>query len=160
MSVKIGCIADTHIPTRASKIPEKLYETFNLEEVNFIFFAGDLVTLKVIDDLEMNTNAEKIVVVYGNMDKYEVKKKFQQVEEFEILGHTIKMAHKLNHIPLKENEVSLAIYGHTHRNKIGKKGKIILINPGSGTGSGIFTSRSVGIVHITKENILPTIVQF
>ncbi len=160
MSVKIGCIADTHVPSRALKIPEKLYETFNLEDVKFIFFAGDLVTLKVIYDLEMNTNAEKIIVVHGNMDKYEVKKKFKQLEEFEILGHAIKMAHKLNHIPLKENEVNLAIYGHTHRKKISNKGKIILLNPGSGTGSGIFTARSLGIVHITKEKILPTIIQF
>ncbi|MFX1450465.1 MAG: metallophosphoesterase family protein [Promethearchaeota archaeon] len=160
MSVKIGCVADTHIPTRASKIPEKLYETFNSEEIKFIFFAGDLVTLQVIDDLEMHTNVEKIIVVHGNMDKYEVKKKFPQLEEIEILGQTIKMAHKLNHIPIKETKVNLAIYGHTHKHRISQKGHIKLVNPGSGTGSGIFTARSVGIVHITKENILPKIVQF
>ena len=160
MSVKIGCIADTHIPTRASKIPEKLYETFNLEEVKFIFFAGDLVILNVIDDLEMNTNAEKIIVVHGNMDKYEVKKKFPKLEEFEILGHNIKMSHKLKNIPLKETEVDLAIYGHTHRNKISKKGNVVLFNPGSGTGSGFLNARTVGIVHFTKNKILPTVVKF
>ena len=93
------------------------------------------------------------------MDKYEVKNKFPKLAELEILGKKIKMAHKLNHIPLIENEVNLAIYGHTHRQKISKKGNILLINPGSGTGSGLFTNKSVGIVHITKENILPTIVK-
>ena len=159
MYVKIGCIADTHVPTRASKLPVKVSEIFNKEEVKYIFFAGDLVTLKVIDDLESNTNAE-IIVVQGNMDRYEVKKKFPKVEELEILGYNIKMAHKLNHIPLKESQVNLAIYGHTHRQKIGIKGKTILFNPGSGTGSGFLNARTIGIVHITKEQILPTIIKF
>ena len=160
MSIKIGCIADTHVPTRTSRIPEKVFEIFNLEEVKFIFFAGDLVTLNVIEDLQSKTNVEKIITVQGNMDKYEVKKKLPKIAEFEILGHSIKMAHKLNHIPLKESNVHLGIYGHTHKEKISNKGNTILLNPGSGTGSGFFTARSVGIVHIIKEKILPTTVKF
>ncbi|MHA1298843.1 MAG: metallophosphoesterase family protein [Candidatus Helarchaeota archaeon] len=160
MSINIGCISDTHIPIRASHIPEKIYDILNDENVKFIFFAGDLVTLKVVDDLESNTNAEEIFVVRGNMDKYEVKQKFPQIIEFELLGHLIKMAHKLHHISLKDNEVHLAIYGHTHKAKIGEKENTILFNPGSGTGSGFFTNRSIGIIQITKEKILPSIKKF
>ena len=160
MSISIGCVSDTHVPTRASRIPDKLYEILNQESVKFIFLAGDLVNLNVIDDLESNTKAEEVIAVHGNMDRYEVKSKLPKLTEFEVLGHAILMAHKVKHIPLKEKEVSLAIYGHTHRNKISKKGRTVLINPGSGTGAGIFTARSIGIVTITKEDILPRIIKF
>ncbi|MHA1378252.1 MAG: metallophosphoesterase family protein [Candidatus Helarchaeota archaeon] len=160
MVINIGCISDTHVPTRASRIPEKVYEIFNEESVKIIFFAGDLVTLKIIDALESNTNAEEILIVSGNMDKYEVKKKYPKTIEYEILGYTIKMAHKLHDIQIKGDKVHLAIYGHTHKNKIHEKGRTILINPGSGTGSGFLSDRSVGIVQITEKKIIPSIKKF
>lgn len=159
-SVKIGCISDTHIPTRASRIPEKVYEIFNLEKVKIIFFAGDLVTLKVIYDLESYINPEKIIAVQGNMDRYEVKQKYPEIVDFEILGHKIKMIHKLKDSLFKESGIKLIIFGHTHKDKIDKKGDILLLNPGSGTGSGLFTARSLGLINITEENILPTIAKF
>jgi hypothetical protein len=62
---KIGVISDTHIPTRAPKIPEKVFEIF--KDAHLIIHCGDLVVPKVVNDLESIT---KVVAVKGNMDRF------------------------------------------------------------------------------------------
>src|SRR5664280_558794 len=60
----IGVISDTHIPERADKIPEAVFEVF--KDVEMIFHAGDLVSMDVLQDLE---NLAPTMCVQGNMDR-------------------------------------------------------------------------------------------
>ncbi|MGA2682891.1 MAG: YfcE family phosphodiesterase [Candidatus Bathyarchaeia archaeon] len=59
----IGLISDTHVPKRAAKVPQKVFEIF--QNVDFIIHAGDLVELSVIDELEQ---IAPVLAVHGNMD--------------------------------------------------------------------------------------------
>ena len=43
----IGCIADTHIPTRAKRIPDEVMEAF--QGVDAIFHCGDMVKLEALE---------------------------------------------------------------------------------------------------------------
>ena len=132
---------------------------FKENDIKYIFFAGDLVTLKVVEDLEANTSAE-IICVYGNMDKHEVKKKYPRVAEAEILGYKIKMAHMLHLIPYKKENLDIVIHGHTHKEEVSQYGKTVLINPGSGTGAGNYRARSIALVYLSKAGITTTIKKF
>ncbi len=59
----VGLISDTHVPKRAAKVPQKVFDIF--QNVDFIIHAGDLVELSVIDELEQ---AAPVLAVHGNMD--------------------------------------------------------------------------------------------
>ena len=60
----IGLISDTHIPDRAKEIPQKVFDAFS--EVDLILHAGDLTSLKVIEDLE---KIAPVMAIQGNMDR-------------------------------------------------------------------------------------------
>ena len=62
----IGLISDTHVPKRAIKVPQKVFEVLN--DADFIIHAGDLVELSVIDELE---EIAPVLAVHGNMDDQE-----------------------------------------------------------------------------------------
>ena len=48
-AISIGLISDTHIPTRAKKIPLAVFDIF--KNATYIVHSGDLVQLEVIDKL-------------------------------------------------------------------------------------------------------------
>lgn len=132
----IGVISDTHIPERASEIPEITFEIF--KDVEMIFHAGDLVSLEVRDRL---TDLAPTTCVQGNMDRY-YGLKFSKREFIEIDGVKIGVNHgevfprgdtqQLRYIGL-EMGVEVLITGHTHSAFITKLEDILLLNPGSPT---------------------------
>lgn len=61
--MRIGVIADTHIPVVAGKLPDEVFAQFR--GVDMILHAGDLVTIKVLDSL---SKLSKTIAVQGNMD--------------------------------------------------------------------------------------------
>ena len=61
----IGLISDTHLPNRATEIPEKVFETF--ENVDLILHSGDICSFDVIDQLN---KVAPTLAVRGNMDPF------------------------------------------------------------------------------------------
>jgi putative phosphoesterase len=132
----IGVISDTHIPDRASKIPEIIFSIF--KDVEMIFHLGDLTSPHVKADLE------KIAPTYcvqGNMDRYNglnlPKNKIIEVEGIKIgLNHGEVYprgdTQQLKYIAL-QLDVKVLITGHTHQAFINEIGDILLLNPGSPT---------------------------
>jgi len=132
----IGVISDTHIPERASKIPEVVFDLFN--EVDMILHAGDLVSLDILDELQKIAPTK---CSQGNMDRaYGVKLPKSVV--FEVEGIKIGLNHgevyprgdtqQLKYIAL-EMDVEVLITGHTHWPFIKDVGDVLLLNPGSPT---------------------------
>jgi hypothetical protein len=72
----VGLISDTHIPSRAKAISNKVFEIFN--EANFILHAGDLTQLSVIDELQQ---LAPVVAVSGNMDGGDVRKRLPRMND-------------------------------------------------------------------------------
>ncbi len=160
----VGLISDTHVPVRAKEVPREVFKVF--EDADFIIHAGDLVQLSVIDELEQ---LAPVLVVYGNMDGPEVRGKLQRVNSFRIFDWKIGVIHdpgarfglgKMREIARK-NGFNVLVYGHTHSSNVKWENGRLFVNPGSPTNpSPPFLARpTVGLLKITKEKIVPEIIQ-
>ena len=132
----IGVISDTHIPERASKIPEVVFDVFN--DGDMILHAGDLVSQDVLRELQKIAPTK---CSQGNMDRaYGLnlpKNIFFEVEEIKVgLNHGEVYprgdTQQLKYISL-EMGVEVLITGHTHWSFIKEVGNVLLLNPGSPT---------------------------
>jgi len=160
----VGLISDTHVPVRAREIPKGVFKVF--ENVDYIVHAGDLVELSVVDDLEQ---LAPVLVVYGNMDGPEVRGKLQKLNSFKVFNWKIGVTHdpgtrfgigKAREIA-KANGFDVMIYGHTHSSSIKWDRDILFINPGSPTNPlpSFISKPSVALLKVTKEKIVPEIIQ-
>ena len=158
----IGLISDTHVPKKARCIPKEVFEIF--KHVDFIIHAGDLVELTVIDELEQ---IAPVLAVHGNMDGPEVSGALPRLNSLKIFDWKIGVMHDPNTIfgsgkmveIAKQNGFNVFVYGHTHSSNLKWEGKILYINPGSPTDPASFLNKaSVGLLKITKETIVPYII--
>jgi putative phosphoesterase len=158
----IGLISDTHVPKRAMRIPQRVFEVF--ANVDYIIHAGDLVHLSVVDELEQ---IAPVLAVQGNMDSPEVQAAFPKVNSMKMFGWKIGVTHDPSvegASTLKEAAVQLGfhvfVYGHTHLARIEWAENILFINPGSPTDPvSVMSKPSVALLKVTKETITPQIVE-
>lgn len=132
----IGVISDTHIPERAPKMPEIIFDVF--KDVDIILHAGDLVSMDVKAQLEEIAPTR---CVQGNMDQY-YSLNFPESEIINSEGHRIGLNHgevyprgdtqQLKYKAM-ELEVDILITGHTHWAFIKEFPEVLLLNPGSPT---------------------------
>ena len=159
----VGVISDTHVPDRARRIPERVFKVF--ENVDFIVHAGDLVQLSVVDDLE---RLAPVLVVSGNMDEPEVKRKLPKLDSFKVFDWRIGVTHNPGahfgtgrmHEIAGANGFSVLIHGHTHSSNVKWERDILFINPGSPTNPSppFLAKPSVALLRVTRERIIPEIV--
>jgi putative phosphoesterase len=160
----VGVISDTHVPVRAKEIPKQVFKVF--ENVDYIVHAGDLVELSVVDELEQ---IAPVLVVYGNMDGPDIRGKLTKVNSFKVFDWKIGVMHnpgalfgtgKMREVA-KLNGFNALVYGHTHSAHIKWEGDVLLVNPGSPTNPNppFIAKPSVGLLRITKEKIVPQIIQ-
>lgn len=148
--MRIGVIADTHIPDRAKEIPQKILEDF--KNVDLILHAGDLVELKVLDELR---KIKEVKAVFGNMDSFPVvnllpKKELIQIGKFKIgLIHGFGHPNRLIEVVRKEfDKVDCIVYGHAHNPVNEVRDGVIFFNPGSPTDKIFSAYNSYGILEI------------
>ncbi len=158
----VGLISDTHVPKRALRIPQKVFEVF--EKVDYIIHAGDLVELGVIDELEQ---LAPVLAVHGNMDGLEATEALPKLNSLKVLGWKIGVMHdpdilfgfaKMREL-VAQNSFNVFVYGHTHIANIKWEGETLFVNPGSPTDpASVFGQPSVALLKITKDSIAPEIV--
>lgn len=132
----IGVLSDTHIPERAQKIPEIVFDIF--KDADMILHAGDLVSLEVLKQLQKVAPTH---CVQGNMDKF-YGLGLPENEVIKLHGHRIGLNHgevyprgdtqQLKYKAL-ELDVDIFITGHTHWAFIKELDDVLLLNPGSPT---------------------------
>ena len=114
----ICVIADTHIPTRAKELPEKLIS--ELKKADLIIHAGDFVETEVLEMLE---GIKKVEAVFGNMDEEELQMKLPGRKIIELEGIRIGIVHGCDicwdltyRVPInfKDEKLDCVVYGHTH----------------------------------------------
>jgi putative phosphoesterase len=160
----VGVNSDTHVPVRAKKIPERVFEVF--ENVDFIVHAGDLVQLSVIDELE---RLAPVLVVSGNMDGPEIRGKLPKLDSLKVFDWRIGVTHdpralfgmgKMREI-VEKNGFNVLVYGHTHSSSMKWEKDVLFINPGSPTTPAppFLAKPTVGLLRLTREGIIPEIVQ-
>lgn len=154
--MKIGVIADTHIPEAAKEIPSKILEDF--KAVDMIIHAGDLVSFSVIRQLE--TSCKNVNAVWGNMDPQDLRKRLAQTLLLDIKGFKVGVMHGHGHpanlISLIsktfENDfVDLIIFGHSHVSFNQEEKGILFFNPGSPTDKVFSPYNSYGIITVTDN---------
>jgi uncharacterized protein len=135
--MNILVFGDTHMPSKASKLPQILTEA--MQEADEIIHTGDWQTLFVYKELQAEWN---IAGVYGNADEPEVQNYLPASLTIERNGYKIGIVHghegrggtteKRAENAFKE-EADIVLFGHSHIPYLRFHGKTLLINPGSAT---------------------------
>ena len=144
----LGIIADTHIPQRLARLPDGIERAFR--GVDLILHAGDLNSLRVLDDL--NQIAPTLAVV-GNADLFGTGLPRRRIVE--VGGRHIGLTHGHGSWPrylmrkvieafsydndfyaraaraeFASDDVSAVVFGHTHRAHYQTIDGVLLFNPG------------------------------
>jgi putative phosphoesterase len=160
--MKIGVIADTHIPITAKKLPDKVYEVF--KSCDLIIHAGDVVEMSVIQELEKLAETK---AVWGNMDGYEVRKELPEQLIVEAAGKKIGVVHgrgpafRVRQMASKVfgKKVDIIIFAHSHSPLNEEKDGILYFNPGSPTDTVFAPYRSFGVIEINGDDIKAEIIK-
>jgi hypothetical protein len=154
--MKIGVIADTHIPQKTPKIPQKILDDF--AGVDMVIHAGDLVEASVLDQLRRV--CKDVRAVWGNMDPEEVRTSLPRKDIITVGTHRIGVMHGFGHplglarrmlLEFKDDKVDIIVFGHAHRPMNEDRDGILLFNPGSATDSIFAPYKSYGIIEINDS---------
>ncbi len=178
----VGIIADTHIPQRLKAVPRPVFEIFS--EVELILHAGDIVDLRILDDL---ASLAPVKAVRGNVHLVDrtLDPQLPKAQWLDILGHHIVLTHghgsfvrgslervrywlsqdrdEVNDRIVKwcletYPEADLIIFGHSHRAYNRRFGRRLLFNPGA-----VCPSEgeipSIGLVTIEREKVSAQLVE-
>ncbi len=178
--MRIGVIADTHIPDKFHRLNSRVKET--LQGVDYILHCGDVVDTKILEELHEIAPVEAIA---GNHD-VERKLDLPRKRILEIAGYRIGMIHgdelnglHVNKTQLKEwlyqviiepfiyeEGVDLIVFGHYHqpllesfrveflpKNNIGRKLKqdVLIFNPGMPTRNRHLSS--MGFIELNQDGL-------
>ncbi len=151
--MKIGVISDTHVPTISPSLPAAVFELF--KGVDFIFHAGDIVVLSVLEELRSIAPVEAVA---GNMDDSEVQLKLPRKKVFSLNGFTIGLTHgkfkidsQLEMVKNEFDKVDIIVYGHSHTPFWGKVDGIYFLNPGSPTDKRHAPYNSIALLDLNDE---------
>jgi len=158
--VRIFLTGDSHIPKRASSVPNEVYDEINKlifsERFDYSFFTGDLIEAPKLMDFLNNITKKKVFKVIGNMDYYGGNKNlplsqnlFVPINEAEDISIGLFHGHQVHprgdHSQLEaiafENNYNILVSGHTHKEEVYlTRNGILLLNPGSITGAWSFVA--------------------
>lgn len=135
--MKIGVLADTHIPRRAKEVPRFVME--KLQGAALIIHAGDLTDMKVIDQL---AKVAPVEAVAGNNDSEDVREKLPRQRLIMAGGYSIGVVHgdgtsgtaiQRARQAFGDEEPDCIVFGHSHIPLIQYVDGVLMVNPGSPT---------------------------
>jgi putative phosphoesterase len=133
MSPVAVVIADTHIPRRASTLPEGLLP--HLERADLILHGGDLMVPTLLEELATYAPTR---AVQGNLDPPEAG--LPETLEFEFGGARVAMIHdsgpkkgRQGRMRRRFPEARVVVFGHSHIPWLEDEDGLLLLNPGSPT---------------------------
>jgi uncharacterized protein len=137
MTTSVLLLADTHIPKRAKRLPDILWDEVDAADV--VIHAGDWVDVALLDELE--SRSHRLVGVYGNNDHGVLRDRLSEVARVEIEGVRFGVVHETGTAKGREArcasrfpDLDVLVFGHSHipwdtRAPNGLR----LLNPGSPT---------------------------
>ncbi len=149
--MKIGVLADTHIPELLPALPPRVLQALN--GVDIILHVGDICHLSVLQQLEP---IAQTYAVFGERDGAQVKQFLQAKQRLEFENRAVGLVHgyhawegglatrlsyrlsrrkrltALCNAVLREfTDVDAIVFGHSHEPYIKMHGGVLLFNPGS-----------------------------
>ncbi|MEA3489314.1 MAG: metallophosphoesterase family protein [Candidatus Omnitrophota bacterium] len=160
--MKIGVIADTHIPVSAARLPQKVYDYF--KDCDLIIHAGDVVEMSVIEELSKLAETK---AVQGNMDSPELKRRFPEKMVIDAGGKTIGVIHGRGPSFRVKRMVGasfskkpdIIIFGHSHSPVNEKINGTLFFNPGTPTDRVFARYRSFGIIEVDGDDVRGEIIE-
>ncbi len=165
--MRIGLVADTHIPRDAKMLPPHLKVALTVVEL--ILHAGDIYLPTVLDELETTA---PVIAARGNGDgELDGDNRVKASHVLDVAGFKVGLTHAFYvDVPLKhfdkamEREfggpVDVIVSGDTHVAAIEKYKGVLMVNPDSPTlPNGRFEPGTVGLLEIAEGKISARIVQ-
>ena len=135
--MKLLLISDTHLPVRAKKLPEPVWEA--VDEADVVIHAGDWVSVDLLD--ELTERAKRLIGCWGNNDGPELRRRLPEVARETLDGLRVAVVHETGAKQGRElraekayPDVDLLVFGHSHIpwDTTSPRG-LRLLNPGSPT---------------------------
>jgi|TARA_Y100000310_G_scaffold337546_1_gene424861 hypothetical protein len=140
--MRIGLIADTHMPGSLAHLWPQVYRAF--QGVEYILHGGDLHTLEIVDRL---CGVAPTYVAMGNGDRGLQDERLRETWTLHLGGIKVGLIHRFpspvskspQHISryidryFKDDVPQVMIYGHTHMEALHQVGDVLCVNPGSPT---------------------------
>lgn len=134
----IAIISDTHIPSRASRLPSWVVDEVSVADL--VVHAGDFDSKSAFERIE--DLAPELVAVRGNTDP---DLGLPEVAQVDVDGFSFVVTHGTGSLGGYQNRVlqtvrandptAIGISGHTHELNDTRVGRTRLLNPGSATGA-------------------------
>jgi putative phosphoesterase len=147
--MRIGLIADTHIPEACERLPDSVWMAFR--DVDLVMHAGDVYVNSVIEEL---ARIAPVMVAIGNGDegseyhrhRLAPDERIRETHLLEVEGLRVGLAHELptpdeTPEPAFRNAmerhfggpVDILVQGHSHVEGTRRFGATLVVNPGSAT---------------------------
>jgi putative phosphoesterase len=137
MATRLLMMSDTHIPTRARRLPAELWA--DVEAADVVFHAGDWVDVDLLDELQ--STSRRVIGVCGNNDHGPLRERLPVEARAEIEGVRFGVVHETGPAAGRESRcsrrypgVDVLVFGHSHIpwDTTAPTG-LRLLNPGSPT---------------------------
>src|SRR5437867_7243783 len=154
--LRVLVVSDTHVPTIAQRMPEKILEEARLSDL--IVHAGDIVSAQTLAKL---SRIKPVEAVRGNMDYPELASRLPLSKRLELEGWRVGLTHghvgrgrdtperAMSMFPLAS--VDCVVFGHSHVQLHERRGGILLFNPGSPVAGRGGLGNSYGVLELGKS---------
>lgn len=147
----VGVISDTHGLLR----PEA---TAALAGSHVIVHAGDIGTAAILDGLRA---VAPVVAVRGNNDRDAWAASLPEVVVTDVAGVRVCVIHDLKAFDIdpERERIDVVISGHSHRPAVERRGRLLLLNPGSAGPRRFSLPVTVGRLRVTRAGVHAEIVE-
>lgn len=170
--VRIGVLADTHIPDRAKELHPDIIPIFQQHKVDRIIHAGDICVPSVLEQL---AKVAPVDAVRGNRDWWKLRHlpkeiliNVNNVEIFVCHGHGKILNYLFDKVPnllfgykferFQKNfsgiskDIDIVVFGHSHKSESKWIHGRYFFNPGSASDPGLDkTGPSIGLLEISSQ---------
>ncbi|TSD65604.1 metallophosphoesterase family protein [Aeromicrobium piscarium] len=135
--MRLLLMSDTHVPTRARDLPDRLWAEVDAADV--VFHAGDWMDLALFERLE--ERSARLVACWGNNDGDDLRTRMPERADVELDGIRFTVVHETGASKGREKRMAVLypdtdvlVFGHSHIpwDTVADNG-LRLLNPGSPT---------------------------
>lgn len=149
--LRVGVVADTHVPERTPSLPEELLTALRAEQVDHILHAGDISVPRVLEELESIAPVSAVRgnrdVTFGNGLRAVQRLEFNKVQvallhgsgtmweyvkdQFAYIFSGYKLERYIRLVSRDAGDAKVIVFGHTHRPANEMRDGRLYFNPGS-----------------------------
>jgi len=164
--MKVGVVADTHMPRFGAELPAPLRDGLRDEGVELIVHLGDFTGTGIPELFEALTPLEAVA---GNNDPPELVARFGRRKIVPVDGVRLGLVHgdgprgttiDRSVSAFAEEKVDVICFGHSHQPLCERRGGLWLVNPGSPTDRRQQPRYSYAILEIARGRVMPRLVFF